>query len=630
MIVFGSELKIEYDCEYDDVVAGTLTEDEIRAAYTGIMAVKDAYALVRSHHFRRTLKHCTVSLVFLAASPLLGDSSELVALTNLLRLNDRLPPIDQVDASYVRFADPVTIRVFPSVFEPGNRLIDYPTHRIHDSPDLLHRVSLDVYPVTCSPHQIHGYRRAASEQEKLCALTMTYPNHANLNQCVYYSTGQFHYIGEKCFANLSKYSSKLQRVVQRVLESTGTVMVHSSSNEGILPAVLAFEEAGFRRAGHSSPLLNSTHSENGLTYAVFSDDARLSTETEAKVVFVVGAARCFKNIRQIHVLDPFPIDKIAFTCADLPPENRNTQLFFYVSLLDLDEEALDLYMYRKAESAVHLFKKETGPFSQQVLSNGLKVECAPQLWRVCVELNQLFKEKTVFTRAELLKRGLTSEALATLVRKKDYVVDRFGTCGPVARIDDYYIFHPLYELDALEEEYLQARGFLKAPRRSWAAMAAAVLQGVNEEEQDRVVVAHLAERGFEASETLLRRVLAARTTKFEVLAMAYFEKNCKFGALYMVGPSLLEIGPILMKRIAAKAETVGSLGPKGLVLWQKARIAKNMELPTLRKLTGADLPGDKEMVACELELRLRLMDKPNNRCFLTPLEAQALMESNFS
>jgi hypothetical protein len=631
-ILFGSELKIEYDCEYDDVAAGTMDEAEIRN-YSGIMVVKDAYAFVRTQrHFQRIVQHGHVSLLFLAASPLVGNWSELVDLTNWLRLNDRLPPLEQVDGSYVRFADPVTLRVFPTMFEPGNRLIDYPTHRINDSPDLLHRVSLDVYPIQCTPHQIQSYRRAVGD-EKLRVLTMSYPRHSTITQCVYYSAGQFHYIGEKCFSQLSKYSAKLDRVVQRVVQSTGTVMVHSASNEGILPAILAFEEAGFRRFGHSTPLLNESTEGNGLTYAVVSEDPRFSSQGVelVKVIFVAGSTkRWFKNIRQVHVLDPFPIDQIAVTCADSPLVERNTQLFLYVSLIDLDEEAVDLFMYRQAESAsaavTKLFKKGKGPSSPQILSNGMKVECAPPLWTVQVELAQLFKEKAVFTRSELMNRGLSSEALATLVRKKDYVVDRFGTCGPVTRVDDYYIFYPIYEPDPMEEEYLIARGFLKAPRRTWGSMAAAVLQGINEEEQDRVVVAHLAEsRGFEACEKLLRRVLAGRTSKFEMLAMAYFEKHCKFGDLYMVGPSLLEVGPILMKRMAEKAEIVGSLGPKGLTLWQNDRILKNMELPALRKLTSADLPGDKEMVACELELRLRLLDRPTQRYFLTLLEAQTLL-----
>ncbi len=621
-ILFGSESKIEYDCVYDDVTAGALDEPEIRAAYFGTLVVNDAFVFIRSQqHFRRVLRHATVKLVFLAAAP--GDERELVALVNLLRLNDALPPLDHVDSSYVRFADPVTIRVFPTVFEPANRLIDYPTHRWNDSLDLKHRVLQDVYPVRCTPYQLQCYRRATSE-EKLGALTMTYPNYGSLSQSVYFSAGQFHYLGENCFANLSKYSSKLERLVRRVLQSKGAVLVHSTN---FLPAVLAFEEAGFRRNGNTTPLLSGLGEGNGLTYAVLSDDKRFSAnEVGAKVLFVGASARVFQNVRQVHVLDPFPVDQILFTCADLPPEERNTQIFLYVSLLDLDEEAVDLYMYRKADSAVRLFSKQKGVPSKQVLSNGLKVECAPQLWCLNIELKQLFKDKTVFKRADLLARGHTSEALATLVRNKDYVVDRFGTCGPVQRVDDYYIFYPLYEPDPLEEEYLQARGFLKAPRRSWAAMAAAVLQGVDEAEQDRVVVAHIAEsRGFEASEKLLRRVLAARISKFEALAMAYFEKYCKFGDLYMVGPSLLEVGAILMKRMAAQAETVGSMGPKGLTLWQKGRAVKNMELPTLRKLTAADAPGDKEMIACELELRLRLLERPDKRHFFTPLEVQIML-----
>jgi hypothetical protein len=588
----------------------------------GLIVVADAYAFARAHpHFKRSPP---IKLVLLAASPLVGDVADLLALVNLLRRNDGFPemtlPNDAfwgVVRCYARFS-PTFFRIYPNLFEPALRFA-HPTHRLDDSLHLVHRVGLGVYPIRCSHHQIQEYRRAGTEKEKLLALTMSYPKHAN---CVVYAHDQFSYTGsEKCFANLAKYSPKLQTVVANATKGAGRVLIYARFLNSAIPAALALEEAGFRRPNR--PMLAGTTGGNGLRYVFISRDELISPNNAAElelpdvkvVVLVEGASsHFFQNIRQVHVLDAAPhLGKLEellarCTCAG-PPHLQNAQMFLYASIIDLDEEALDMYLYRRAETDAAPFAPllcRDEPAVKQVLANGLTVrtECKTGArFDVRAFLKQLYKEKLVYTRDELLKRvprprSEVVAALLELVKTRDYVVDRFGTCGPVGRFDDYYVFEPIVAPDPAEEAYLQARGLLKAATRTWGRMAAGVLQGVSEEQQDRVVVAHVVESARPAERDRLFERVRRRETKFDELVLAYIARESA-----AVAPDAQLF-----------AETVGTFGARGLVLL-KGQFPRNLQ-------------GDREMVACELELRLRLLDdRGPRRWFLSPAEA-ALVQKN--
>lgn len=581
----------------------------------GPIVVSDAYAFVRAHpHFKRSPP---LKLVLLAASPLVGDVVELLALVNLLRRNDGFPEITLpndafwgVVRCYAQFT-PTFSRIYPNLFEPALRFA-HPTHRLDDSLHLVHRAGLGVYPIRCSHHQIQEYRRAKTEKEKLLALTMSHPKHAH---CVDYAQDLFFYLTlEKCFANLAKYSPKLQNVVACATKSAGRVLIYARFLNSAISAALALEEAGFRRPNR--PMLAGTTGGNGVRYVFISRDARLSPNNAAeldvpdvKVVVVVEGASsaAFQSIRQVHVLDAAPhlgpLEELLArcTCAG-PPQLQNVQLFLYASLIDLDEEALDMYLYRQAETHAAPFAPllcRDEPSVKQVLANGLTVSPASKTgarFDVRAFLKQLFKEKLVYTRDELLKRvplprGEVSAALSELVKTRDYVVDRFGTCGPVVRVDDFYVFAPIVAPDPMEEAYLQARGLLKAASRTWGRMAAGVLQSVPEEQQDRAAAAHVVESAAPVERArVFERVRRRCETKFDELVLAYLVRESA-----------------AVPDAQFFADTVGTYGATGLAL--------------LRGQWPRNLQGDREMVACEFELRLRLLDaRGPHRWFLSPAE----------
>jgi superfamily II DNA or RNA helicase len=81
-----------------------------------------------------------------------------------------------------------------------------------------------------------------------------------------------------------------------------------------------------------------------------------------KVILISMAASeglDFKNIRQIHILEPWynmnRIEQIIgrgvrnLSHCHLPFEERNVEIYLHGTVLDYDEEAADVYVYRSAE-----------------------------------------------------------------------------------------------------------------------------------------------------------------------------------------------------------------------------------------------------------------------------------------
>ena len=194
---------------------------------------------------------------------------------------------------------------------------------------------------------------------------------------------------------IGKYSSKLKSIHDNIIESTGIVLIFSEYiDAGIIPIALMLEEMGMSRYNNVSlfktpptPQIDSitlkpktfNESFNPATYVIISGDNTLSPSNEAdlsalkdddnkygKNVKVVLISRAgaegidYKNIRQIHVLDPWynmnRIEQIIgrgvrnFSHAGLPFEERNVQIFLHSTLLrDNTVESADLYIYRVAE-----------------------------------------------------------------------------------------------------------------------------------------------------------------------------------------------------------------------------------------------------------------------------------------
>jgi len=214
-------------------------------------------------------------------------------------------------------------------------------------------------------------------------------------------------------SEIGKYSGKIKAICERVINSTGVVLIYSQYIDGgVLPIALALEELGFTRAGTMKSLLKDppakidaltykTKAEqlelpprprpqgqaeqlellsfHPATYVMITGDKALSPDnvadialsthvdnkdgTRVKVIFISQAGAeglDLKFIRQVHILEPWYnmnrieqiIGRAVRTCShkDLPFNQRNVEIYLYGSLMENKrEEAADLYVYRLAE-----------------------------------------------------------------------------------------------------------------------------------------------------------------------------------------------------------------------------------------------------------------------------------------
>jgi hypothetical protein len=200
---------------------------------------------------------------------------------------------------------------------------------------------------------------------------------------------------------IGKYSGKIKNICDRILNSTGIVLVYSQYIDGgVLPIALALEELGFSRAGNTRSLFKTPPVEplDALTFKTkkeMQDGATPGGFHPAKYVMITGSNLTpdsegdmslltnlnntvgekvkvvlisqsgaegldYKFIRQVHVLDPWYnmsrieqiIGRAVRMCShkDLPFSKRNVEIYLYGSLLENGEdEAADLYVYRLAE-----------------------------------------------------------------------------------------------------------------------------------------------------------------------------------------------------------------------------------------------------------------------------------------
>ena len=197
---------------------------------------------------------------------------------------------------------------------------------------------------------------------------------------------------------IGKYSGKIKAICDRIINSTGVILVYSQYIDGgLLPIAIALEELGFTRAGNVRSLFKTPPTEkidylsfkskknaagstfNPAKYVMITGDKGLSPDNvkdinaitdknnkngeQVKVVLISLAGSeglDLKYIRQVHILDPWYnmnrieqiIGRAVRTCShkDLPFQKRNVELYLYGSLLqEQREEAVDLYVYRLAE-----------------------------------------------------------------------------------------------------------------------------------------------------------------------------------------------------------------------------------------------------------------------------------------
>ena len=199
--------------------------------------------------------------------------------------------------------------------------------------------------------------------------------------------------------NIGKYSSKIKEICDRILRSTGIVLIYSRYIEGgLIPMALALEEMGFERYGYAQhtkslidkenqkiSLLDATtmkkkgpkgktaryvmitgqkgYSPNNLLDLQLVTSEKNANGHEVKVILISEAGSeglDFKCIRQVHILDPwYNMNRIEQTIGRavrnkghcfLPFHQRNVEIYMHTTYLDENEEASDMYVYRLAEN----------------------------------------------------------------------------------------------------------------------------------------------------------------------------------------------------------------------------------------------------------------------------------------
>jgi hypothetical protein len=201
--------------------------------------------------------------------------------------------------------------------------------------------------------------------------------------------------------HIHKYSAKISNICNIIKKpSSGIIIIYSQYIDGgVIPMALALESMGFSRYAstysHNNNLLKSKKEPiDSLTmtprsqmnasdfkpakYVIITGDKDFSQNNNEDIKYVTNKENAngelvkviliskaasegldFKNIRQVHILEPWynmnRIEQIIgrgvrnLSHCSLPFEERNVEIYLHGTLLNTDEEAADLYVYRSAE-----------------------------------------------------------------------------------------------------------------------------------------------------------------------------------------------------------------------------------------------------------------------------------------
>ena len=191
------------------------------------------------------------------------------------------------------------------------------------------------------------------------------------------------------YKNLNNYSIKIKNIIDNIKDSEGIIFIYSEYIwGGAIPMGLALEHLGFNKYGNKNLLNISDRGDKKGTYIILSKNDKVSDNNDEEIKIVVspenkdgdiikviigssitGEGMDFKNIRQIHVLDPWwhlsKLEQIIGRgiryCShiNLPKENRNVTVFLHTATCE-GKETIDHYSYRLGErKSVEIGKIET-------------------------------------------------------------------------------------------------------------------------------------------------------------------------------------------------------------------------------------------------------------------------------
>ena len=322
--------------------------------------------------------------------------------------------------------------------------------------------------------------------------------------------------------HLHKYSAKIANICKSIQKSTGIVLIYSQYIDGgAVPIALALEEMGITRycshSQHNKPLFKKSPTapvdartmkpgqgaKNPTTNVIgdrrspetfgvkgsesfspakyimitgdkaFSptnaEDIKYATNTDnrygekVKVIIISKAGSeglDFKNIRQIHVLEPWynmnRIEQIIGRgvrnlshCA-LPFEERNVEIYLHGTLLEKKddssdtEEAADLYVYRLAEKKAKQIGKVTRILKETsvdcILNVGQTNFTVDNLLEIAE--NQQIKQK--LSSGKIIDYRVGDQPYTDIC---DYMDTCEYTCSPSSEINKDNLIEDTYNLD---------------------------------------------------------------------------------------------------------------------------------------------------------------------------------------
>jgi len=309
--------------------------------------------------------------------------------------------------------------------------------------------------------------------------------------------------------NIHKYSSKISKICESILNSTGIVLIYSQYIEGgIVPIALALEEMGFSRysslLSHNKSLFKNplTDPLDALTmkprseflsqggepsqfqqakYVMITGNKALSPDNledikyvtnqnnkmgeKVKVIIISKAGSeglDFKCIRQIHILEPWynmsRIEQIIgrgvrnFSHCYLEFEERNVEIYLHATLPRNDEEPADLYVYRFAEKKAILIGNVTRLLKETA------VDCILNIGQTNFTIEKLaalaenreISLKLSSKKDQKIKYSIGDKPFTQLC---DYTDNCNFTCSPNAQILDSDIIKNNYNDDFLKMNY---------------------------------------------------------------------------------------------------------------------------------------------------------------------------------
>lgn len=227
--------------------------------------------------------------------------------------------------------------------------------------------------------------------------------------------------------HLSNYGAKLASIVKSISNADGISLVYSQYIDGgLVPLALALEEIGYTKYDSKSLFKTPPSESNGFKYVMITGNTLYSKDNAAalkainaennmngekiKVVLISFAGSeglDYKNIRQIHIMDPWynmnRLEQIIgrgvrnLSHCKLLFEQRNVEIYLHVMFnvgSNESEECIDLYMYRLSE------KK------------------AIQIGRV----TRMMKQISVDCLLNIKQHGLTVENLQTIPENNEIVI----------------------------------------------------------------------------------------------------------------------------------------------------------------------------------------------------------------